>query len=100
MNKNLINPVVYSAAEHTFLAWIRTAVAFLGFGVAIEKFQIKSFSKIYHLRKFLLFIGIITLLLDKINFCNQYITSKKLYLFYVILITLITSGLLFSFLFI
>lgn len=121
MNKNFIDPRVYLAAERTFLAWIRTAVAFLAFGVAIEKFdffiknialtykfQFKGFSEIYHLGKILIFIGIITLLLGKINFYNtlikieqkQYITSKKLYLFYTILITLIALGLLLSFFFI
>jgi putative membrane protein len=32
------DPRIYMAAERTFLAWIRTAVAFMGFGFILARF--------------------------------------------------------------
>ncbi len=34
------NPQIYLAAERTFLAWIRTAIALMGFGFVIARFAL------------------------------------------------------------
>jgi putative membrane protein len=33
-----VDPRIYLAAERTFLAWIRTAIAFMGFGFVVARF--------------------------------------------------------------
>ncbi|MGH7822615.1 MAG: YidH family protein [Candidatus Binatia bacterium] len=38
MNEKNGDPRVYMAAERTFLAWIRTAVALMGFGFIVARF--------------------------------------------------------------
>ncbi len=41
MNENHnspIDPRIYMAAERTFLAWIRTGIAFMGFGFVVARF--------------------------------------------------------------
>lgn len=112
-----LDPRVYLAVERTFLAWIRTAVAFLAFGVAIEKFDffIKSLGVTYqisfktntlhHMGKVLMLIGLMTLIIAKINFWRTlkkieeetYETSKKLYFIYVLFIILLALFLLIHF---
>jgi putative membrane protein len=32
------DPRIYMAAERTFLAWIRTGIAFMGFGFVVARF--------------------------------------------------------------
>ena len=32
------DPLIYMAAERTFLAWIRTGIAFMGFGFVVARF--------------------------------------------------------------
>ncbi|MCS7279806.1 MAG: DUF202 domain-containing protein [Thermodesulfobacteriaceae bacterium] len=108
------DPRIYLAVERTFLAWIRTAVAFLAFGVAIEKFDffIKSLKLAYqveiesgvlhHMGKILILIGLITLFIAKINFWRtlkkikeeKYETHQKLYLIYGLIIILLAFFLL------
>jgi putative membrane protein len=33
-----VDPRIYLAAERTFLAWVRTAIAFMGFGFVVARF--------------------------------------------------------------
>lgn len=119
----MVDPRVYLAVERTFLAWIRTAVAFLAFGLAIEKLDIflktifpeaslpspKIISPgLHHLGKFLLGLGLFTLLFGKVNFLrtlkkveeNRYETSRKLYIAYFILLVLTSLIILILFAFI
>lgn len=37
-NDSLTDPRIYMAAERTFLAWIRTGIAFMGFGFVVARF--------------------------------------------------------------
>lgn len=112
-----LDPRLYLAVERTFLAWIRTAVAFLAFGIAIEKFDffIKSISLAYqleiksdylhHLGKILMLIGIFTIFIAKINFWRTlkkireetYETHQKLYLTYALIIILLALFLIMHF---
>ncbi len=115
----MVDPRVYLAIERTFLAWIRTSVGFIAFGLAIEKFDFfmkymfHSYEDIAKpltshlpllglLGKVLIALGIFTLLLGKLNF---YMTLKKvekasyrpafwLYFLYFIILTLIGLSLL------
>lgn len=115
----MVDPRVYLAIERTFLSWIRTAVALLAFGLAIEKMDfffkkyvfssLEVISKPYisqylllgFLGKVLIALGVLTLILGKINF---YLTLKKvekaiyrpalwLYTIYFLVLLLIGFGL-------
>ena len=43
------DPRVYLAAERTFLAWIRTGLALMGFGFVVARF-VNLFSALQHIR--------------------------------------------------
>lgn len=38
ISDSLTDPRIYMAAERTFLAWIRTGIAFMGFGFVVARF--------------------------------------------------------------
>ena len=62
-----IDPRIYMAAERTFLAWIRTGIAFMGFGFVVARFglflrelaQSNSMTVVQHGNGFSLPIGIV-----------------------------------------
>ncbi|MFN4319039.1 MAG: YidH family protein [Aquificaceae bacterium] len=80
--KEVIDPRIYMAAERTFLAWIRTAIALIIFGFVIERFEffIVQLEKVFNMHLsaehhnlakiglFIIAIGIITFILGAINF--------------------------------
>ncbi len=114
----------YLAVERTFLAWIRSAIAFLAFGIAIEKFDfflkfalktqelpslppIEKYPLLHYLGKLLIGIGILSLIFGKINFyktlkkveTGAYRTSFWLYFLYFIILLILSLGLFLYFLF-
>ncbi|MGC9017834.1 MAG: YidH family protein [Caldimicrobium sp.] len=123
IEKKPIDARFYLAAERTFLAWIRSAIAFLAFGIAIEKFDLflkfilksynlstnllKGATKIHYLGKLLIVIGILSLIFGKINFLRTlrdieegtYKTSLWLYFAYFLTLLLLGLGLLIYLLF-
>ncbi len=80
--KEVTDPRIYMAAERTFLAWIRTAIALIVFGFVIEKFEffLEQLEKVFniHLRGdhrtlvsvgvFIIVVGLFTLIIGAINF--------------------------------
>lgn len=114
----------YLAVERTFLAWIRSAIAFLAFGIAIEKFDFflkfvlktqeigslppqEKYPILHYLGKLLIGIGILSLIFGKINFyktlkkveTGTYRTSFWLYFLYFLILLVLALGLLLYFLF-
>lgn len=80
--REVTDPRVYMAVERTFLAWVRTSIALIVFGFVIEKFEffLLQLEKVFnfHLGEghqrlvgigiFIMFIGLLTLLVGTINF--------------------------------
>lgn len=80
--KEVTDPRIYMAAERTFLAWVRTAIALIVFGFVIEKFEFflvqlervfkmqisADHQKLFGIGLFVMGIGILTLLLGGFNF--------------------------------
>ncbi|MDW8033077.1 MAG: DUF202 domain-containing protein [Aquificaceae bacterium] len=80
--KEVTDPRIYMAAERTFLAWVRTAIALIVFGFVIEKFEffLLQIEGIFNVRiggdhrglvgvgVFIILIGLLTLVLGLINF--------------------------------
>ncbi len=80
--KEVTDPRIYMAAERTFLAWVRTAVALIVFGFVIEKFEffLLQLEKVFniHLAEehhrlvgisiFVIVVGLLTLILGMANF--------------------------------
>ncbi|MFN3870275.1 MAG: YidH family protein [Aquificaceae bacterium] len=80
--KEVIDPRIYMAAERTFLAWVRTAIALIVFGFVIERFEffIVQLERVFNMHLsaehhnlakiglFIIAIGITTLILGAINF--------------------------------
>ena len=80
--KEVIDPRIYMAAERTFLAWVRTAIALIVFGFVIEKFEffLLQLEKVFniHLAEehhrlvgigiFVIVVGLLTLILGMANF--------------------------------
>jgi uncharacterized membrane protein YidH (DUF202 family) len=116
----VVDPRVYLAIERTLLAWIRTSVAFLAFGLAIEKLDFflkymlpsrEVFQKPLSLQhplldilgKILIALGILTLILGKLNFYltlrrvekATYRTAVWLYFIYFLILLLIGLSLFF-----
>lgn len=116
----MVDPRVYLAIERTLLAWIRTSVAFLAFGLAIEKLDFflkymlpsrEVFQKPLSLQhplldilgKILIALGILTLILGKLNFYltlrrvekATYRTAVWLYFIYFLILLLIGLSLFF-----
>ncbi|MEJ5339654.1 MAG: DUF202 domain-containing protein [Aquificaceae bacterium] len=80
--KEVTDPRIYMAAERTFLAWVRTAIALIVFGFVIEKFEffLLQLEKVFniHLAQehhslvgigvFVIVVGLLTLILGTLNF--------------------------------
>ncbi len=80
--KEVVDPRIYMAAERTFLAWVRTAIALIVFGFVIEKFEffLLQLEKVFniHLAEehhrlvgigiFVIVVGLLTLILGMANF--------------------------------
>lgn len=80
--KEVVDPRIYMAAERTFLAWIRTAIAITVFGFVIEKFEFflvqldrilhistrVHHEKLFSIGAFIIGIGVLTLVLGTANF--------------------------------
>lgn len=80
--KETTDPRIYMAAERTYLAWIRTAIALIVFGFVIEKFEffLLQLEKIFRMQIgeghsglvgigiFIVLIGLLTLVLGTVNF--------------------------------
>ncbi|MCS7308088.1 MAG: DUF202 domain-containing protein [Aquificaceae bacterium] len=81
-SKETTDPRIYMAAERTYLAWIRTAIALIVFGFVIEKFEffLIQLEKLFHTQIgghhsglvgigiFIILIGLLTLVLGMVNF--------------------------------
>ncbi|MEN3028669.1 MAG: DUF202 domain-containing protein [Aquificaceae bacterium] len=80
--KEVTDPRIYMAAERTFLAWVRTAIALIVFGFVIEKFEffLVQIERVFNtpiggdhrglvgVGVFIILVGLLTLVLGLINF--------------------------------
>jgi putative membrane protein len=108
--KKRIRPTDYLALERTFLAWIRTAISIIAFGLILEKFNVlikvmdighslPDLSR--HMGTFIIAIGLIVLVLAITHFFtgvkklrkNAYHSNITLYItitFFVAVLALLT----------
>lgn len=108
--KKRIRPTDYLALERTFLAWIRTAISIIAFGLILEKFNVlikvmdighslPDLSR--HMGTFIIAIGLIVLVLAITHFFtgvkklrkNAYHSNISLYItitFFVAVLALLT----------
>lgn len=108
--KKRIRPTDYLALERTFLAWIRTAISIIAFGLILEKFNVlikvmdighslPDLSR--HMGTFIIAIGLIVLILAIFHFFsaikklrrNEYHSNITLYIsitFFVAVLALLT----------
>lgn len=80
--KEVRDPRIYMAAERTFLAWVRTAIALIVFGFVIEKFEffLMQLEKLFQIHiggsyqslagvgVFIVFVGLLTVAVGLLNF--------------------------------